>query len=380
MKKIFNSFVFLFAAVIMFAGFQCSSTELTSAKLYIQQKNLDKALDALNKEVEKNPKSDEGYYLLGYVYGEKEINDKMVDAFDKSLSISKKFEKDIKSAKKSYWANYFNKGVGYFNRGVNSTTEDSIKINFDKAINSFNQGVLIEPDSADTYKNLAFVYLNLQDYDKAIPALEKVVALKKSVEGYRYLGDIYYTQGTNLQGTDSVAAVEKFNKAINILEEGRKYHPDNSDLLLTLSNSYIGANKIDVAIDAFKTGVEKDPTNKFYRYNYGVLLLGSNNFADAVAQFKEAIKLDSEYENAIYNLAVTYVKWGARLGKEAEDKGQDLSEAKVKYTDALPHLEKYCSMKTDDIPSLELLGKVYSVLGMIDKATETFNKVDALRK
>ena len=29
---------------IIFTGFECSSTELTSAKLYIQQKNYDKAL------------------------------------------------------------------------------------------------------------------------------------------------------------------------------------------------------------------------------------------------------------------------------------------------------------------------------------------------
>jgi uncharacterized membrane protein len=42
-------------------GFDCSSTELTSAKLYIQQKNYDKALEVLNEEVAKNPKSDEGY-------------------------------------------------------------------------------------------------------------------------------------------------------------------------------------------------------------------------------------------------------------------------------------------------------------------------------
>ena len=36
--------VALFAGII-FSGFQCSSTELTSARLYIQQKNFDKAID-----------------------------------------------------------------------------------------------------------------------------------------------------------------------------------------------------------------------------------------------------------------------------------------------------------------------------------------------
>ena len=61
MKKIYGVVIFALISVMIFSGYQCSSTELTSAKLYIQQKNLDKALDALEKEVAKNPKYK--YYL-----------------------------------------------------------------------------------------------------------------------------------------------------------------------------------------------------------------------------------------------------------------------------------------------------------------------------
>lgn len=380
MRKIYGVIIFAFISVMIFSGYQCSSTELTSAKLYIQQKNLDKALESLDKEVAKNPKSDEGYYLMGYIYGEKENMDKMLEAFTKSLAISNKFEKDIKAARKSFWANYFNKGVGYYNRALTANTEDSIKINFDKAIATFKQAIVAEPDSADTYRTLGFVYLNLQDLDNAIPVFQKTVDLKKMYDGYRFLGDIYYTQGANLRDTDSVQAVAKYNKAISILEEGRKFYPDSSGLLLTLSNSYIGANKIDVAIDAFKAGVEKEPTNKYYRYNYGVLLLGANQFEEAATQFKEALNIDPDYENAAYNIAVTYVKWGARLAKEAEDKGEDITAAKIKYKEGLPYLEKYTELKPDDVPALELLAKVYSVLGNLEKAQAIFDRIDALKK
>ncbi|NLH61883.1 MAG: tetratricopeptide repeat protein [Ignavibacteriales bacterium] len=379
MKKIYGVVIFALISVMIFSGYQCSSTELTSAKLYIQQKNLDKALDALEKEVAKNPKSDEGYYLMGYIYGEKEETDKMLEAFGKSLSVSNKFEKDIKGAKKSYWANNYNKAVGFYNRALQSTSEDTIKLNFDKAIFSFKQAIAAEPDSADTYKTLGFVYLNLQDLDSAIPVFQKTVDLKKSYEGYRYLGEIYYTQGANLVDTDSLAAVGKYNKAIEILEAGRKVYPDSSELLLTLSNSYIGANKIDVAIDAFKSGVEKEPGNKYYRYNYGVLLLGANKFDEASIQFKEALNIDPDYENAAYNLAVTYVKWGARLAKEAEDKGEDITAAKEKYKEGLPYLVKYTELKGNDVPALELLAKVYAILGDSKKAEEIYKKIDDLR-
>ena len=76
-------------------GFQCSSTELTSARLYIQQKNFDRALEVLQDEVTKNPKSDEGYFLLGHVYGETGEMENMIDAYDKSMGISNKFSKEI---------------------------------------------------------------------------------------------------------------------------------------------------------------------------------------------------------------------------------------------------------------------------------------------
>ncbi len=79
-------------------------------------------------------------------------------------------------------------------------------------------------------------------------------------------------------------------------------------------------------------------------------------------------------------MAVAYVKWGAILGKEADDKGVESDESKAKYREAVPYLEKYVGIKTDDIAVWELLGKVYSVLGMIDDAQKAFDKADALRK
>jgi len=59
MRKLYYIVLVVIVGMLSTA-FQCSSTELTSAKLYIQQKNYDKALDVLQKEVAKNPKSDEG--------------------------------------------------------------------------------------------------------------------------------------------------------------------------------------------------------------------------------------------------------------------------------------------------------------------------------
>ena len=362
-----------------FMGYQCGSTELTSAKLYIQQKNYDKAMDLLQQEVQKNPKSDEGYYLLGVVYGEKEQYDKMVDVYNKSLAISSSFKENIDQSKQYYWGTLFNKGVKSYQDAVNSQDENSSMESFSKAANYFETAINIIPDSADTYKNLAFVYMNTGEYEKAISPLRKLLEREKSVEAYQYLGEILLEQGNQLKETDETEANKSYDEAIKILEEGREAYPNEPKILLALSNSYIAANKLDVAMDVFKAGVEAEPGNKYYRYNYGVLLLGANEFEGAEQQFLKAIEIDPDYENALYNLGVTYVKWGTRLNELADEKGETSEEYKEKYRMALPHLEKVTQMKPDDAVLWELLGKVYTVLGMQDDAMNAFNKADSLR-
>jgi len=174
--------------------------------------------------------------------------------------------------------------------------------------------------------------------------------------------------------------MEYYDQTIKVLEEGRKRYPEDSDILLTLSNAYIGANKIDVALEAFKAGIEQEPDNQYYKYNYGVLLLGANDFTGAEEQFSKAIEIDPNYENAIYNLAVTYVKWGASIQKVAEEKGEESEEAKQKYQAALPYLEKVVQMRPEEAPIWELLGRVYTIMDKTDDAQNAFNKADELRK
>jgi len=386
-SKLFITLILL--AGLAVTGFECASTELTSAKLYIQQKNYTKALESLQREVEKNPQSDEGYYLLGYVSGELGNFDTLVYAFNKSLAISKQFEKDIDASKKYYWAQSFNQGVGNFQKGSNSKDKDSAQIFFDKSIAAFKNAIAIEPDSADTFKNLAFVYMTEQKFDEAVEPLQTLIQKEKTVDGYKYLGEIYYEKAVKFRNqyenshnvNDSLSATEYYEKTINLMQEGRKLYPNDSELLILLSNSFIGAKRIDVAIGAFKIGVEQDPVNKYYRYNYGVLLLGNNDFREAEEQFIKAIEIDPAYQNAIYNLGVTYVKWGAKLAKENEDKKDNQDTVFMeKYRASLPYLERSLQLKPDDAAMWELVGRVYTVLGQQDKAQKAFDKADALRK
>jgi tetratricopeptide (TPR) repeat protein len=374
-------------SAIMFLGLQCSSTELTSAKLYIQQKNWEKAIEVLNAEVGKNPKSDEGYFLLGTVYSELDNVDKMVEAFNNSLAISKKYAEKIEEYRAFQWANNFNRGVNLFQRGNRAEDEDSIKMYYDMAIEAYSKAIMLEPDSGETYRNLAFTYLTAGKTEQSIDPLKKLVELEQAEEGYQYLGEVYYALGANLMNDfkydknvqDSIKAMDYFNKVIKITEEGLKKFPGNSEMQVSRTSAYIGAGRIDEAIVSSELLVENEPDNKTYRYNYGVLLLNVENYAEAETQFLAALEIDPEYENAIYNLAVTYVRWGTAMNKEAEAKGIISVDYKKKYEKALPYLEEIVEIDPENAQLWELLGKVYSVLGMTEDAANAFKKADELR-
>lgn len=377
----------LLAMTFGFAAFQCASTEITSARLYMQQGNNQKAKEALMREVEKNPKSDEGLFLLGFIHGEEGEYDKMIEYFDKSLAVSKKFQQEIVENRNYHWADNFNKGVGFFNRAAQVTSEDSTQMYFNRAIERFENAILVQPDSVDTYKNLAFAYINAGRIDDAAKPLKKLIERGSNAETYAMLGEIYVTQGQELMSSyrstnnlqDSVAAMKKFNEAITLLQKGRTEFPGNEEILLYLSNAYINANKLDVAMESFKEGVKIDPNNKYYRYNYGVLLLEAEDFDNAEDQFLKAIELDPQYSNAVYNLAATYVKWGTQLRDKAVEEGTDDNLYKEKFEMSLPYLEKYLDLNPNDAQMWELLGRVYANLGMTEKSMEAFDKADQNR-
>ncbi len=386
MKKALSILVVI-SMVLGLSGFACSSTELTSAKLYVQQKNFDKAVEALEKEVAKNPKSDEGFYLLGYVNGEQGNLDAMVENFDKSVAISNKFEKNVDDYNKFQWQDNFNKGVGLFNRGTKVTSKDSSKMFYDKSVERFQNCTLIQPDSVGAYQNMVYSLINSgRDSELEAPLL-KIIELNKSADAYVDLSKVYNNQAIVLMNSfkdnknvdDSVKAMATYDKEIALLEEGQELYPEDSKILAQLSNAYVDADRMDVAMATFQKGIEKDPTNEIYRYNYGVLLLGADDYEAAIEQFNKAIEVKEDYTSAYYNLGVSYLKWGADLQEKAIEADSDDLTYKEKFAAAAAPLERYLQDNPEDASIWNYLGKVYANLGETDKSKEAFEKADLYR-
>jgi len=371
-----------------FSAYQCASTEITSARLYIQQKNYDKAEEVLKKEVTKNPQSEEGWYLTGFVKHEKRDYKGMLEAFQNALKAGKKYEREINQLLKASWAENFNDGVNYFNSANKMDNPDTVKIFRQKAINSFETAILMQPDSNDTYRNLVFVYLSANDLDGSIEPSERWVKRVKSLESFQVLTEIYYTKAeqqwnkylTSKNAQDSIKAIELYQLTEKYATEGLQKYPDDGTLNSFLFNTYISLGKKELALQKAKAAVDANPNDKFTNYNYGTMLLEAKNYEEAVKYFKKALEIDPKYENAIYNIAACFINWGIQVREKEEETNATERTYKRYFEEARVYLEQLVELSPNDYKTWERLGQVYAVLGMKEKAEQAFNKADELRK
>lgn len=174
-------------------GFECSSAELTSAKLYMQRSEWDKAEEQLLKEVATNPQNEQAWYFLGRVRGEKQNWTGMRDAFQRALSISDADKKEIVNVEQHYWVQYYNEGTKHLQQAKDSSSY------FDKAIAGFKNAIVIEPDSMLAYKGLAYAYLNMMSEDSAIEPLTLLWNKYQDEDAAKFLSEIYYQNGQKLK-------------------------------------------------------------------------------------------------------------------------------------------------------------------------------------
>ncbi len=364
---------------LAFSGYQCSSAEMSSAKLYIQQKNWDKAVESLDKEIAKNPKSDEGYYLLGLVKKEKEDVNGMIANFKKSLEISPKFKNEINALMQATWAESFNAGVNNYNKAAQSKSKDTTAMFLDKALEKFNTAITLEPDSIEAYKIVSMIYLNKGETEKAIPVLQTIIDKQGSNFAYAQLAEIYVKKGeaksttykANKNVADSVAAHDNFLTALDIAKKGLNKHPGDQTLLATLASVYGYLNQAEEGAALFESEVKKDPKNKLSRLYYGIFLTNIQNYTASVVEFAEVIKIDPNFFEAYYYEAFAYYNWGLTILKKADQMKEDgRPQANPKFELCVENAKKFVEKAPKERRGYDLLFKAYSRLSKTKEAEE----------
>ena len=387
MKRYIPGAVLLAALVyVATTGFQCGSAETTSAKLYMQQKQWQKAEESLRKEIAKNDKNEEAWYLLGAVRLELKNYDGMNEAYARALALGDAHKNEIVHNRLSIWGAMYNQGVGFYNRGKDTTAY------YDSAMTCFTTAIAMEPDSPGTYYVTALDAYAKQDFEGARTNLKLALAKNpRFFDAARFLGQLQYTFAQKqLDARDTAGSVAEYGKAAEAFRTAFELEPNNADNIQGLIDAYERSHQSEKAEAITRDAVVRDSTNKFFRYAFGVFLLKKEQFPEAIDQFRKVLEIDPSYTDATYNLGVAYLNWGVSI-KAAADKAMESQKKgskppkedtsyKEKFKLALPYLEQGVQLRPDDAALWTQLARLYAILNMPDKARAAFEKADKLAK
>ena len=289
--------------LVLFIG--CASEELTSAKLYIQQKDFDNAEIYLKKALVAEPENPEVPYMLGeYIYGPKNEWGKMNEMFDKALSLGAdkvilqggKVGDYVAQSREKHWVTIYNKGIGYFNEFRKSGEGKDSPILQD-AIASFTTATEVNPNNGQAFGILANCLYVSDDLENALDVVTKGAAVDP--ENF----DINMTAG-KLYGIadDKESALIYYKRAVVI-------DPTNSLARRQLAQTYYDVGDKEMSLATYEDAISKETDNLLKAdlyYNLGVLNMQLGDFQQAEDNFSLAYDYNPDDIDALRGIAQTF--------------------------------------------------------------------------
>ena len=341
--------IFILSILFMGAYYTaCDSTEMMSAKVYIQENNMESAEEQALMAVENETANPfPSYWLAVNVYAKQERWEEMVAMFDKSLSISPKFAAEIENLSEFHWVDQFNDGANLFNVVLNGESSNADSA-LSSALESFEKATLIIPDRAQAYASIASIYLHKKDTDSAKIYLIKSAELDSNdFKSLVNLGIIYSKE-------------KDYEKGDSYLNKVLASDPGNLIALQQLAQNFESQGKSEEAGATYQKALEADPENANLMYNLGVIYLKADNYEKAEEMFVGSLKLNPDDCDAISNVAVVYFNLEGRL--------VDAENYLLKAVDCAP---------TENVYWRQLVG-VYMNMGKPDKAQDAMDKAKEL--
>lgn len=286
---------------------------------------------------------------------------------------------------------------------------------------------------ASSYLNaMANQYLQMQDYAKAYPALQKVLEMHKlSVKNdgdpiFKTDEDLdnhfYVTGFCAMIAEDNPMAIKLFSdlvdrdteepgvysslfsllveeneqKAMAVMEKGKAKFPGNTELLFAEINYYLKLGKLDELVEKLQLAIEKEPDNislyttlgNVYDNLFQRELEEGNNeaageyFASALKYYEQATDKDPNYFDAVYSIGALYYNKAAALTAELKELENDFSREGMKkfkeketevfkfFDQALPYFQNAEKINPNDQNTLIALREIYARKNELDMSKE----------
>ncbi len=266
------------SCVLVFGA--CQSPTMTAAKLYEKQGDFLKAKEQWFIVLEKDPQNMEAHYSLGKIYGGEGEYRKMIKSFD--VASGSEFQNEIDLTLDRLWISRFNEGVSWMN-------DDIVK-----AVEAFRDATVIDKKRLDAWQNLAILYSRSERVKDALAVYDFIVKQSKDVDLMSQIG-IFQIQekafGAAIQTLSKVVILDSLNF------EGR----------YNLAVAQINTEDLKNAENNFLIASEIDPSDISPHVSLGNLYWNEKDYPKALTAFSKAVEIDPQDNDALYNLAITYL-------------------------------------------------------------------------
>lgn len=323
-----------------------TSVTMRSGKVYYHQnKDYPKAEEWFRKAVTEDPANWEAHFFLAMSLAKQ---DKFVEAgrsFDNAYGLAPDEKKEVVSGnQQEFFAEHFRAGL---------SAKDTN--NLQDAAKEFEMAVAVDPKEASGYINLAYVYLEMGDEDKALAVTRRSVEIDStSVYAWSNLGAAYRRMKDNDNAADA------FQRVVGL-------SPTEPDVkfgaLASLGDIMFDKKEYNKALEYYTKAAEITTEDAALQYQIGAAYYQLERYQDAIAGFKKCAALIKEtdaalYSDAMFNLGVCYIK--VKNHDEAIGTFQTLLQ----------------TQETAEVH--EMLGSAYSEKGLKEQAIEEFKKAKEL--
>jgi tetratricopeptide (TPR) repeat protein len=315
--------LYLFITLLIFVSCNETSTVENNPEPEKEKVEPKGKVEELTLEIRKSPKNGELYYQRAQAYVDDQMFLLALEDINRALkidSVSSKFHSF--KGEIQYFSAKPDKARDSFEHALEldpKNTDALLKLaeiqlllrNYQECFNRVNEALRIDQQLYKGYFLKGYAYLEMGDTTLAVSSIQTSIELNpKFYEGYMTLGDIHAMKGSNL-------AIEYYNSAL-------ESSPGDAEAMYNLGIYLQNNNRLDDAVVVYERMIEVDENSVRAWYNRGYILLElQNKPLEAIPFFERALEITPQYIDARYNLGLCY----EQLGENAE--------ARKHYTTAL---------------------------------------------
>ncbi|NQT64451.1 MAG: tetratricopeptide repeat protein [Candidatus Marinimicrobia bacterium] len=274
----------------------CDSTDMTSAKVYLQQKNYEKAEEMLLAATDKEPMNSEPSFLLATeIYSRTKSWDKVSEFLTKSASIDAKFADKIKLAREKYWVDNFNFGAKGYNALIKGEAKDEAEL-YTTTVKAFLDCISLNPGKPEAYSTLAQVYLFKEEFEKGKEYMVLSVEKNpKDITSLVNLGLVYFRE-------------KSYDDALVYMKRALEVDPTNLNAIKQIAFVYDAQGEKETAAAAYIDAIEMDPNSTDLHYNLGVLYFQQKKWQDAAFEFIKVTEISPTEADALFNAGLAFAR------------------------------------------------------------------------